>query len=68
MFCYTSCTWAVQLIRGAVYFAILSAGSKSSESSSVFSGVFEADKVDGVGEKASGDTTTVDVQTLLDAF
>jgi hypothetical protein len=33
----------------------------------VFSGVFVAEEVDGIGEKGSGDTT-VDVQTLLEAF
>jgi hypothetical protein len=33
----------------------------------VFAGVFIAE-VDGVADKESGDTTTVDVQTLLEAF
>jgi hypothetical protein len=57
--------------------------SQASNSLSVFSGVFQfpagmleisgsgvyiAAKVDGVGEKVSGDTTTVHVQTLLEAF
>jgi hypothetical protein len=37
-------------------------------SSSVFSEVFIAEEVDGVGEKGSGDTTMVDIQTLLEAF
>jgi hypothetical protein len=32
------------------------------------SGVFIAEDVDGVEEKGSGDTTTIDVQTLLVAF
>jgi len=27
-----------------------------------------AEEVDGVGDKVSGDTTTVDVHTLLEAF
>jgi hypothetical protein len=31
-------------------------------------GVLIVEKVDGVGDKASGDTTTVDVQTLLKPF
>jgi len=33
----------------------------------VFSGVFIAEKFDGVGDKGSGDTATVDVQILLEA-
>jgi hypothetical protein len=33
----------------------------------VFYGVFIAEEVDAIGDKGSGDTT-VDVQTLLDAF
>jgi hypothetical protein len=37
-------------------------------SSSVFSEVCIAEEVDGVGEKVSGDTTVVDIQTLLEAF
>lgn len=32
------------------------------------SGVFRAEKVDGVGYKGSGETAVVDVQTLLEAF
>jgi hypothetical protein len=34
----------------------------------VFSGVFKAEKVCGVGDKGSGDTTTFYVQTLLEVF
>jgi hypothetical protein len=34
----------------------------------VFSGVFIAEEVDGVGDRGSGDTTMVDVQILLEAF
>jgi hypothetical protein len=34
-------------------------------SSSVFSGVFIAEDVDGIGEKKSGDTIAVDLQTHL---
>jgi len=34
----------------------------------VFSGVFIAEDVGGVGDKGSGDTTMVDVQTPLEAF
>ena len=45
----------------------MSAGSGSSASSSIFSGVFGAEEVDGVGDKGSGDTT-VDVQTLFKHF
>ena len=46
----------------------LSAGSELSGSCSVFSGVFLAEEVDGVGDKGSGDTTMVDLQTPLEAF
>lgn len=45
-----------------------SAAAGSSRSSSVFSGVQRADKVDGVGDKGSGDITMVTVQGLLEAF
>jgi len=34
----------------------------------VFSGNFIAEEVDGVGDKGSGDTTTVDVPTDLGLF
>jgi hypothetical protein len=34
----------------------------------MFYGVFIAEEVDGVGDEVSGNTTTVDVQTLLEAF
>jgi hypothetical protein len=34
----------------------------------VFSGVFIAEEVDGVGDKRSGCTTMVDVHTHLEAF
>jgi len=34
----------------------------------LFSGVFRAEKVDEVGDKRPGDSTMVDVQTLLEAF
>jgi hypothetical protein len=34
----------------------------------VFSGVFIIEEVDGIGDKWSGDTTMVEVQTLLEAF
>jgi hypothetical protein len=34
----------------------------------VFSGVFIAEKVNGVGDKGSGETTIVDVLALLEAF
>jgi len=34
----------------------------------VFPGVFRVEEVDEVGDQWSGDTTTVDVQTLLEAF
>jgi hypothetical protein len=45
-----------------------SAGSGSLGSSSVFSGLFIAGEVDGVGDKDSRDIMMVDVQTLLKAF
>ena len=34
----------------------------------MFCGVFITEEVDGVGDKGSGGTTTVDEWTLLDAF
>jgi hypothetical protein len=45
-----------------------SAGSGSSASSSVFSGVFVDGEVDGIGNKGSGDTTVADAQKILEAF
>jgi hypothetical protein len=42
-----------------------SAGSGSSGSNSGFSGVFIAEEVDGLGDRASGNTTMVDVPTLM---
>jgi hypothetical protein len=47
---------------------LLLSASGLSGSSHVFSGVFIAEEVDGVGDKESGDTTAVHVQTLLEAF
>jgi hypothetical protein len=46
----------------------LSTGSGSLGSSSAFSGAFTAEEVKGEGDKGSGDTTMVDVWTLLKAF
>jgi len=37
-------------------------------SSSAFSGVFIAEDIDGVGDKRSGDTTAIDVDTHLEGF
>jgi hypothetical protein len=34
----------------------------------VFSGVFTAEEVDGVGDKGSGDIKTLYIQTLLEAI
>ena len=34
----------------------------------MFSGVFIAEEGDGVGDKGSGDTKTVDVQSVSEAF
>jgi hypothetical protein len=34
----------------------------------VFSGVFVAGEVDGIGDKGSGDTTVVDAQNILEAL
>jgi len=34
----------------------------------LFSGVFIAEEVEGVGDKDSGGTTIIDIQTLLDTF
>jgi hypothetical protein len=46
----------------------LSGGSGSFVSSSVFSGVFIADKVYRVRDKGPGDTTMVDGKKFLEAF
>jgi hypothetical protein len=43
-------------------------GSESSCFFPVLSEVSIAEEVDGMGDKGPGDTTMVDVQTLLDAF
>ena len=43
-----------------------SAGSGSSASSSVFTGVFVAGEVNGIADKGSGDTTVVDSQKILE--
>jgi hypothetical protein len=34
----------------------------------VFSGVFIAEDIDGIGHRGLGDTTLVEVQSLLEAF
>jgi hypothetical protein len=34
----------------------------------MFSGVFIVDEVDAVGDNGSGDTTTVDIKTILQDF
>jgi hypothetical protein len=47
---------------------LLLSASGSSGPSHVFSGVFIAEEVYGVGDKESGNTTAVHVQTLLEAF
>jgi hypothetical protein len=44
------------------------AGSASPRSHYVFPGVFIAEVVDGAGDEGSGDTTMVDVQTILEDF
>jgi hypothetical protein len=43
----------------------LSAGSESSGPFSVFFGVFVAEEVAGIGDRGSGITTVVNVQTLI---
>ena len=62
---YLVCTTNQRSIQ--IGYLLLSA-SGSSESSHVFSGVLIAEEFDGVGDKESGDTTAVHVQTLLKAF
>jgi hypothetical protein len=54
--------------RSASFRYVSYAGSGSSLSSCVFSGVFIAEEVYGVGDSALGDTTIVGVQTLVDVF
>lgn len=61
IFCYRSHTWAAQLIRRYSIWISPSAASESSGSSYVFSGVFKPEQVDGVEDKGSRDTKTVDV-------
>ena len=46
----------------------LSAGSGSSWSSSLFSGLFITNEADRAGNKGSGGITMVDVHTLLETF
>ena len=58
----------VSLMVYSIWISLSFAGLGLSRSSSVFSGVLTAEEVDGVGDKWSGDTTVVDVQTLLEAF
>ena len=53
--------------RSISWISSSSACSGLSGSSSVFSGVFVAEKVDGVGDKGSGDTEIFDMQILLEA-
>jgi len=60
---------AAQLIRGVFPLdTTSSAGSGSSGPSPVFSGHFRAEEIYGVGNKASGGTTTADVKALLEVF
>jgi len=61
---------AAQPISGVLHFDIsfLCRFSVITGSSSVISGVFTAEEVDGVGDKGSGYTTMFDVQTLLETF
>ena len=47
---------------------VSSAGAGSSGSSPVFSGVFTAEKFDGIGHKQSAYTTTVDTNTLVGLY
>lgn len=65
VFCCCSYTSGVQQIKGV--FIWVSSGSGSSGSSSLFSEVFIAG-VDEVGGGTPGNTTTVYVQALLEAF
>lgn len=62
-FCYCSYTWAVKLF--GYLFHLLVQGHRGPLY--VFSEVFVAEGVDGVGGKGSGDTTIADVETLLEA-
>jgi hypothetical protein len=68
--CYCSYTWAVQLIRGVFHLdtSLVCWFRVISVLFFVFSGVFIPEEVDGVADKKSGDTTMVDMQTLLKAF
>jgi len=52
----------------SIWISHFAAGSGSSGSPSVFSGVFVAENFDGTGDKGSGDTKATDVQTFLEAI
>jgi hypothetical protein len=54
--------------RSYIWATTSSAGSSSSGSTSVFSGVFTGEEVYGVANKGSTHTTIVAVQTLLETF
>jgi hypothetical protein len=52
----------------SIWLSLSCVGSGSSGSSSVFRGVLMVEESDGVGDRWLGDTITVDVHTLLEAF
>jgi hypothetical protein len=61
----------MSLMMYSIWISPSFAGLGLSGSSSMFYGVLtaeEVDEVDAVGDKGSGGTTVVDVQTLLEAF
>jgi hypothetical protein len=68
-FFYCSYSLALQLSREySIWVSHSSVGLGSLGSFSVFSGVLVAEEADGAGDKGSGDSTAVDVQSLLEAF
>jgi hypothetical protein len=62
------CLESERIEEYSVWISLSSACSGPSGSSSLFSGVFIAEEVGGAGDNGSGDTTTVDIQTLLEAI
>jgi hypothetical protein len=60
----TSCGFFI--FAGPCYISVMCSFWGSPGSFSVFSGVFTVEV--GVGDRVSGDTTAVDVQTLFEAF
>ena len=66
-FQYCCYTWSLKPIREVFHFGISICWFRVTRSSSVLSGPLIAAEVNGIGDQKPGDTTTVDVQTFLEA-